>query len=326
MNTNRIFPTILLLVISALLCKAQQEILYTQYVYNELTINPAYAGYHDALNVSLNSRKQWIGLKGSPMTITLAGHTAFNNKNVECNSFKVKSKRVRPSQTHNKTGLGFLIFNDRIGVDNTLQANFAYSYKIVFNNDNRLSFGLQASVLNYSQNFTDLDQHNNEDPVFTENIQKTIVNFGTGIFFDNSRFYLGFSVPQVMKNYLDVVETENNRQLRQYFFTGGYLFFLSRYYKFKPSFMFRYTEDVPFQIDIDAMVIYDDKIYGGLAYRNKNTASIIFQVNFAQRMRIGLAYDYVLSEFKKATNGNVEVLLYYNFRNSVHKVINPRYF
>jgi type IX secretion system PorP/SprF family membrane protein len=308
------------------MCHAQQEILYTQYVYNELTINPAYAGYHDALNITLNSRKQWIGLEGSPMTMTLAGHMALD-KNTECEAFRLqRNGGMKRNTTHNKTALGLLIYNDRIGVDNTLQANLSYAYKIIFNGG-RLSFGLQGSVLNYRQDFVNLDKSNMDDPVFTQNIQKTMVNFGTGVFFDNNRFYLGVSVPQMMKNYLGNSSSEDSRQLRQYFFTGGYLLYINRFFKFKPSFMFRYTEEIPYQLDINSMIIYNDNLYFGVSYRNKNTITTIFQVNFAERIRIGLAYDYnILNEFKKAANGTVEVLLSYNFKSSVHKIVNPRYF
>ncbi len=322
---KRLYIALLLLAIAYMAGKAQQEVLYTQYVYNELTINPAYAGYHDNLNITLNSRKQWLGLEGSPMTMTLAGHKTLKVKGPECKNFVIQDGRVKSNRMQNRVGLGVLLYNDKIGVDNTLQGSFAYSYKIVFK-ESRLSFGLQASVLNYSQNFINLEGYNNEDPLFAENTQHTMVNFGTGVFFDSHRYYVGLSVPQIIKNYLDPVKIENNRQLRQYFLTGGYLFFLNNYHKVKPSFMMRYTEEVPFQLDLNVMVTYYDKIYYGVSYRNKNTVSAIFQLYFAKQIRIGMAYDYVLSDFKKATSGTVEVMLNYNFRNQDHKVVDPRYF
>jgi type IX secretion system PorP/SprF family membrane protein len=287
--------------ITELHCNAQEETLFTQYVYNEFTINPAYAGYQDALNVSLNSRKQWVGLEGSPFTNTLAAHTTLNRKNPDCNNFTSRRGRMQRRKTNNQIGLGVLVYNDHIGVDNTLQTNFAYSYKIIMHNS-RLSFGLQGSVINYTQNFSKLDQFNSEDPIFNENTNKVMINFGSGIFFDNDRYYLGFSVPQLIENYLDESNNERNKQLRQYFLTGGYLFYLSRFYKFKPSFMFRYSAEIPYQIDISGMIIYQNKVFAGLSYKNKDTFSTIFQVSYLGNLRMGVAYDYYFGKIKKGVS------------------------
>jgi type IX secretion system PorP/SprF family membrane protein len=327
MDIRHLFLQIVLLLIAGLTCNAQQELLYTQYVYNELIINPAYAGYHETLNLSLNTRKKWVGLNGSPFTTTLAGHGILNGNNPYWSIFKKKTNKARILQRKkdDKIGLGFLIYNDRMGVDNTLLASISTSYKIYFD-ESRLSFGLQASVMNYTQNFTKLDGYNPNDPAFYDNIRKTMLNFGTGIFFDNDRYYVGVSIPQIVENYLDNTSDKNNRQLRQYFVTGGYLFYLSEYFKLKPSFMFRYTEEIPAQLDITGMVIYQDRIFWGVSYRNKNTMSAIFQVSFVQNLKMGMAYDYTFGKLQKASNGTVEVLLNYNFNSSVNKVINPRYF
>lgn len=322
--------TIFASLVFLIFCKtamAQQEVLYTQYVYNELAINPAYAGYQDALNITLNSRKQWVGLEGSPLTTTIAAHTVLNSNNPECNIFKEKKRGgLKPSRTKSRTGLGFLFFNDQIGVDNTMQGTFSYSHKIIFR-ESRLSLGLQSSVISYTQNLLDIDNNSLIDPVFDENNQKLLINFGAGLFFDNDRYYFGLSVPQIIKNNLNYTLDGDSYQLRQAFATGGYIFFLNRNFKLKPTFMFRYTEDLPFQFDLNSTIIYKDMFYFGLAYRNKKTLSSIIQFSFDKKMRLGLAYDYyVTNEFKKAANGSVEVLFYYNFRNSIHKVVNPRYF
>ena len=305
-------------------CRAQQETLFTQYVYNELTINPAYAGYHGVLNLSLNSRKQWIGLEGSPFTTTFAAHTVLNGKSQYYNNTS-RNRQSLGRNTSSQTGLGCLVYIDRIGVDNTLQSNFAYSHKIIFPNS-RLSFGLQGSVIYYDQNFFSLEQYNSDDPVFAGNTQKTMFNFGTGIFFDNDRYYFGVSVPQLIENYLDVTESESNKQLRQYFFTGGYLMYLNEDFKFKPSFMCRYSSKIPYQLDLNGMIIYRDKIFAGLSYRNKDMFSTIFQVKFDDKLRIGIAYDYTFGMLKVATNGSVEVMINYSFQNAVHKIVDPRYF
>ncbi len=283
---------------------AQQEMLYTQYMFNELAINPAYAGNHDALSLTCLARKQWIGLNGSPSTYTFSGHMPVMNK---------------------KVGIGLVIFNDRIGVTSTFQSNIAYSYKIRIR-DKRISFGLQASVLNLNQLFNQLDNVNSQDPSFHENLHRTMINVGAGFFYEADRYYVGISVPQLVKNYYEPDNQSSSRQLRQYFLTGGYVFYLNRDFKFKPTVLCRYTDDLPAQFDINASLLFREKMWMGLSYRTNKSMNVMLEFLLSNKLRLGWAYDFVGSEIHKVTSGSAEIMINYNFRTTRKRIFSPRYF
>jgi type IX secretion system PorP/SprF family membrane protein len=325
MKQNRyIVLTFALFLFSAI--QAQQEVLYTQYVFSQLAVNPAYAGNDDGLSLTALSRKQWLGLQGSPTSYSFLGQTLLNNKKSECRTFSGSSdkRRLMPLR-NNQVGLGVIFFNDRVGVSNTYISSFAYSYKIQFSPGKRLSLGLQTSMLNYYQSFDQLDNPNTNDPVFQDNVQETKFNFGAGLFYESNRYYFGFSVPQILKNSLNP-NSKTDKTLRQYFFTGGYVFYLNRFYKFKPTIMARYTEGLPAQFDINANLLYRDKIWVGCSYRYKNSVNMNLELLISDNLRMGLAYDYPISEINKASHGSAELMINYVFQKAKKRVSNPRYF
>lgn len=306
--------------------KAQQEVLYTQYIFSQLAVNPAYAGDDDGLSLTALSRKQWFGLTGSPTSFSFMGQALLNNKNSECRSFAGGSDKRRLVPMNNKEiGLGFTLFNDRVGVSNTYLASFAYSYKIKYGHGRRLSMGLQASMLNYNNSLNRLDNPNINDPVFQDNVQASRFNVGGGIFYENDFYYIGFSVPQIFENSLNSNGKADNT-LRQYFFTSGYVFYLNRFYKFKPTIMVRYTEGLPTQFDLNANFLYRDKIWMGLSYRYTNSVNCILQLLLSDNFRMGLAYDYPINEINKVAHGSAEIMINYVFLKSKKRVSNPRYF
>jgi type IX secretion system PorP/SprF family membrane protein len=306
-------------------CRAQQEILYTQYVFSQLAVNPAYAGANEGIGLTALSRKQWLGLKGSPTSFSFLGEALLTKKQSECRTFSEgTNKRDLVPMLNNQVGLGVTIFNDHVGVTNTNLVSFAYSYKIQFTGGRRLSIGLQASMLNYNQSVNQLDNPNINDPVFEEDVQATRFNFGTGIFYESNRYYIGISVPQAIDNTLNP-NSSLNKTLRQYFFTGGYVFYLNRFYKFKPTIMARYTEGLPIQFDINANLLYRDKIWVGCSYRYNNSVNMILELLVTDNFRMGLAYDYSISEINKIAYGSSEIMINYVFLKSKKRVSNPRY-
>jgi type IX secretion system PorP/SprF family membrane protein len=304
------------------ICNAQQEVLFSQYFFSQLTINPAYAGSDDGLSLTGLSRKQWIGLNGSPTTFALIAHSPFMDKPAANSSYSGDEK----SGLKNKAGVGLVLFNDHVGVSNTFIASLAYSYKILLGSGRRLSFGLQASVLNFRQEFTTLDNLNLLDPVFQENVSVTAFNVGTGVFFETDRFYVGLSVPEIIENQLNSKNTSGESQLRQYFLTSGYVFYLSRLFKLKPTSMLRYTTGMPVQFDVSANLLYRDKFWTGVSYRYENTVVAIFEMLLSQKLRLGLAYDYSLSNINIVSKGSAEFMLNYTFIKTQKRIINPRYF
>lgn len=325
MKNNQYFILICALFLFSV-SKAQQEILYTQYVFSQFALNPAYAGNNDGFSLTALSRKQWFGLQGSPTSFSFLGQLLLDNKKSESRIFSGGSdKRNLVPVNNNQVGLGISIFNDRVGVSNTYIASFAYSYKIQFSPGKRLSLGLQTSILNNSQEFNRLDNPNISDPVFTDNVQTSKFNFGAGIFYESDRYYVGASVPEVLENYLNP-NSKGDKTLRQYFFTGGYVFHLSQFYKFKPTIMVRYTEGIPMQFDINANLLYCDKIWVGCSYRYMNSVNIIFELVFSGKFRMGLSYDYPINEINKIAHQSAEIMISYRIQKSKKRVSSPRYF
>jgi len=273
---------------------AQQDILYTQYMFNGLTINPAYAGNHDALSLSGMTRKQWIGIDGAPSTFLISGHMPFVN---------------------NKVGLGVLIFQDKIGISNKLQANMSYSYKII-KDDKRLSFGIQAMVLNYSQQYNQLDNINALDKNFQENYQQTFLNVGAGIFYETKHYYAGFSVPQLIRNYYETNNPASDKQLRQYILTGGYEFYLHPLLKLKPAFLIRYSEELPSNYGLSANFLYNEKIWLGVSYSYRTSMSALLGLMVTDKMNLGFSYDYLTNGLQKASKGSMEIMINYRFLKS----------
>jgi type IX secretion system PorP/SprF family membrane protein len=323
MKSNRYIILIGILFLSAI-CQAQQEILYTQYVFSQLTVNPAYAGNDDGLSLTALSRKQWFGLQGSPTSYSFIGQALVGKRNSECRTLGSDGRGLVPLD-NKQEGLGVVLFKDQVGVSNTYLASFAYSYKIRFSHGERLSFGLQASMLNYSSLLNQLDNPNINDPVFENNVQATRFNVGAGIFYESDRFYFGASVPQLLENSLNT-NSKTDKTLRQYFFTGGYVFYLNRFYKFKPTIMARYTEGLPAQFDINANLLYRDKVWVGCSYRYTNSVNINLELLLSANFRMGLAYDYPISEINKVAHGSAEIMINYVFLKSKKRVSNPRYF
>jgi type IX secretion system PorP/SprF family membrane protein len=273
---------------------AQQDILYTQYMFNGLTINPAYAGNHNALSVSGMTRKQWIGIDGAPSTFLISAHMPFIN---------------------DKVGLGLMISQDKIGVGSKVQATMAYSYKII-KEDKRFSFGIQAMVLSYSQLYNQLDNINEQDKNFQENYQQTLFNVGAGIFYETKRYYIGFSVPQIIRNYYEPNNPASDKQLRQYIFTGGYEIYLHPLVKFKPNFLIRYNEELPSNYGLGANLLYNEKIWLGFSYGYQNSISALLGLMLTDKMKIGFAYDYLTNGLQKAAKGSVEMMVNYRFLKS----------
>lgn len=269
---------------------AQQNLLYSQYRFNGLLINPAYAGNHNVLSLTGVARKQWIGIDGSPGIFSLSGHMPVAN---------------------DKVGIGLTVFQEKVAVTSTFQANMAYSYKIVYD-DKRLSFGLQGSLANYSQILSQLE-NTNPDPNFQDNIQRTTFNVGTGIYFETKHYFVGLSVPQIITNYYEPDNPSSGRQLRQYFLNGGYLFSLTHLLKLKASCLFDYDEDFPVQYDLDLNLLYNEKVWTGLGFRNKDSYYASLQIMISEKMKIGIAYDYLISDLQKVSRGTMEFAINYRF-------------
>ncbi len=286
---------------------AQQEPLFSQYMFNTLVINPAYAGSQESMCITASARKQWIGMNGAPSTQTLSAHSPIKNERI---------------------GLGLILINDMIGVTHQYSANAIYSYKILFDKNRRLSFGLQAGFYQFSTNLSSLATKDANDNSFYSDIKSRIIpSFGTGIYYSSSQSYIGFSVPYLVNNILrDNSTALGLLQKRHYLITGGIVIGISPSLKIKPSMLIKGTQGVPLQFDVNANFIIKEVLWLGLSYRSKTSYNFLVQVQLNDQLRVGYSYDLPLNQLKGLVKGSHEIVVTYNFLFRKNKLITPRYF
>ena len=292
----------------------QQDAQFTQYMYNTLTVNPAYAGSRDVLGVSLLHRSQWIGLDGAPSTQTFNIQGPYNER----------------------VGLGLSIVHDEIG-NNTNQNTYfdiAFSYSVPTSEKNTLSFGLMAGGHMLNIDFNKLRNYSASlAPSVEEELYKRFSpNIGAGIYYHNNKFYIGLSVP-------DLLETEHfqnpedtgtaiTKEKMNFHLISGYVFDLNPSLKFKPATLIKAVPGSPLQVDISANFWLQEKFTLGAAYRLDAAVSGLFGFQMGKNFMLGLAYDREVSSLggTRFNDGSFEVFLRYEFIKAEKIDITPRFF
>jgi type IX secretion system PorP/SprF family membrane protein len=310
-NTPRNLALIVALVCSALSASSQFEPMFSQYMFNELIINPGYAGSRDAMSIVALHRDQWVGLDGAPKTQTLSLHTPI---------------------AHNKMGVGFSIINERIGV--TRQTGFYGNgaYRIAMKKAT-LSLGLQLGFLSHQERLSEVHTDVAGDNQFIINSDRVMLpNFGFGAHYQREKFYAGISIPRLMENRVNVSLGETNVHNRininawHYFVTIGGVKDLNGALKIRPTIMLKNVVGAPIEMDLSASLIFHDLIWAGLGYRTGDAASVMVGANITPQLRFGYAYDYTLSELQKFNSGSHEIMLGYDLRFIKDRITTPRYF
>jgi type IX secretion system PorP/SprF family membrane protein len=284
---------------------SQQSALYSQYMFNGLLINPAYAGSQESMSVSALYRKQWTALNGNPSTQTFAAHTPLNNK---------------------KIALGLVFLNDNIGVSQQTGVDVMYAYRISFSETRKLSLGLQAGYARLSAQYNNLNIKDPNDPSFSS--AAATVNclyFGTGVYYSSKRFYAGLSAPHANRVSLgQTFSTNENAQSRNYFLTTGYVFTLSPSFKLKPSTLIKATDGWSTQVDLNCMLLYEDVFWIGVSYRTFTALSFMAKVQLTNQLSAGYAYDNALGSLATKTGGGHEIMITYNFSFFKSNIVTPR--
>jgi len=287
---------------------AQQEAMFTQYMFNGLALNPAYAGSHEALSATFLMRDQWTGLPGAPSTQTFSVHSPIRNARI---------------------ALGLQFIHDKIAVFDQYGVNGAYAYRI-FTDKGTLSLGLQFGLTSYSADLTDLTTQVPNDPAFQGSVNKTMPNFGAGLYYYTDRFYIGLSAPQLVTNSLseDVVEIDADaRQERHYFLTAGHMFELSRNVKLKPNVLIKAVEGAPVQMDLNLNALFSDVLWVGVSWRSLSDFNGLLELQLTDQLLLGYSYDFAhTTDLSRINSGSHELMLNYRFRYAKNKVITPRYF
>jgi type IX secretion system PorP/SprF family membrane protein len=287
----------------------QQDPDYTQYMFNQQSMNPAYVGTWESMGFMALNRKQWVGFDGSPSTQTFAFQTPLQRENI---------------------GLGLSVVNDKIGLEKKFGISADYSYRIKFNNDIYLRLGMKAGFTNYSHDLTRyrLDSQNQPDQMFMGEIdQKFMPNIGIGAFLHSKKFYVGLSIPRLIQN-----EFKNNEnfstyaEMRHFFLSGGYVFDLGENIKFKPTFLAKAALGSPLQIDLSANFLVKEKFWLGAMFRSGDAYGFIAQWVFDKKLRIGYAIDFTTTNMRNYHDGVHEIMISYELTFLKTRIPSPRYF
>ena len=307
-NFNKIARMVLLGVsaIASIPAFSQQEAQYTNYMYNTITINPAYAGTREAFSLFGLHRTQWVGLDGAPVTSAFSAHTPIG---------------------HSDIGLGLSFVNDQIGpsVENTLSVDVAYRIPMGLNT---LSFGIKGVANFLNVDYSKLDIHDVSDLTFQNNVDNQFSpNIGAGLYWYSDRHYLGFSVP----NFLETKHYDDNQasllqERIHYYFMGGYVFNLNENLKFKPAFLSKIVSGTPLQIDTTANFLLYDKLTLGGSYRWNAAMSVLAGFQVSEKIFIGYGYDAESTRLSNYNSGSHEVFLRFELLPKQQKIYAPRFF
>ena len=289
--------------------KAQQDPMYSMYMWNMMAIDPAYAGSADVLNVTALSRMQWVGIQGAPMTHSLSAHAPINRRSL---------------------GAGISAVNDRIGRTSTTSLFGDIAYRMHVSKKTRLAFGLKVGLNHAQIANTRVENTDPNDPTFLADMSgKLAPNFGFGMYLWSKKGYIGLSTPKLLRNYLSsTVEGRTvgyAHESPHAFLTAGYVFRLGTV-KFKPALMVKASEGAPPSINLSANFFVMDRLCLGAAYRNGDSVTGILSVQVNDQWRMGYAYDLGTSTLSSRSNGSHELMLSYDPIFTRERVRSPRYF
>jgi type IX secretion system PorP/SprF family membrane protein len=302
----------LVLILMSVDVYAQQDSQFTQYMYNTININPAYAGSRETMSIFALHRTQWVGLDGAPVTNTASIHTPINGSNV---------------------GLGVSIINDRIGPSNENDISVDFSYTIPASDTYKLSFGLKATANLLNVDFTKLNQYDQNDYSFDTNIDnKFSPNIGVGLYLHSENTYVGLSAPNLLetKHFDRYASTGANSHVAtekiHYYLIAGHVFDLSSSVKFKPSLLTKMVQGAPLQVDLSGNFMINDKFVAGVAYRWSAAVSAMVGFQASDSWFIGYGYDLETTKLANYNSGSHEIFLRYELFNKYNKIISPRFF
>ena len=296
----------------SLLGMAQQDAMYTHYMFNTQTINPAYVGSREAFSMAALHRSQWAShFDGNPVTQTLTMHSPPNNENV---------------------GLGLSFYNDQLGPEKTTSLFADFAYRVRLSEESTLSFGLKGGVSMHSVDYAELSPNQGADPILYGSRESAwLPNFGFGLYYARERFYAGISVPQLLQeNFFDnsVDGGAKFAMQRHYYLIGGAYFHLTEDVDFKPTSYLKVTKGAPIELDLTANFIFYDRFLLGVMYRTRDAIGAMAGLMITDQLSLGYSYDWsVMNRIPSNNFGSHEIVLRYDFIFlDTHKLGGLRYF
>jgi type IX secretion system PorP/SprF family membrane protein len=289
--------------------EAQQHPMYSQYMFNMLNINPAYAGSRGVVTATALYRNQWQGIDGAPVTTSVGFDMPIREK---------------------KVGVGVQLYDDQLGIERTTGLNASYAFRIQMTESGTLSLGLQAGILNYRANYTQARTFQPNDPAFSQNISGILPSAAAGIYYNSDRFYIGLSTPALLKTKISYdnvasVESVTGRDLHLFLATG-FVVNLNQDLALKPSMLVKAVSGAPVECDFNGNLWIQNTVALGFSYRTGDSYVGMAELQLNRQLRVGYAYDKTFSNLSSYNNGTHELMLRMEFGNSKGKVASPRYF
>ncbi|NVO01218.1 MAG: type IX secretion system membrane protein PorP/SprF [Bacteroidetes bacterium] len=302
---------LLILLISCSQVKAQYDAMFTNYMWNEMYINPGYTGSRDAISVVGLYRDQWVGIDGAPSTQVLTIHSPFHEK---------------------KAGIGFSAMRETIGITKQTYFMGSYAYRVKLG-AGKLSMGLSLGVLSKKDYLGEVKTDQPGDVQFNSNSPLlSMPNGSFGLYYYTDKYYIGLSVPRLINNQIvpDVgtFKAKNTFDPKNihYFLTAGYVFNVSKEIKLKPTILAKTVYAAPIEIDVSLNAFIREFLWAGLAFRSGDAASLLVGVQINPKLRIGYSYDYTITKLQKINSGSHEICVGYDFNFGKSKIVSPRVF
>ena len=301
----------LLVLVQGALVFSQQDPQYTQYMYNTMSVNPAYAGSNNHTVITVLGRTQWVGIDGAPDSQTLSYDTPIGYTGV---------------------GLGFNLTNDQIGPASEIYLDVNVSYTIRTGDDGNLAFGLKLGGRHLAIDWSK-GTARQQERIFEGNISKFLPTIGAGIYFYKSNWYIGAAIPNFLRtdHYDDTVATTSfgdgdlAEERLHFFGIAGYVFDVSETIKFKPATLVKVVNGAPLSIDVSGNFLFNEKFSAGLAWRWDDSISALIGLQATRNLNIGFAYDLTTSNYSNYNSGTYELMLRWDIhRDRVLK--SPRFF
>ncbi|CAL2088749.1 type IX secretion system membrane protein PorP/SprF [Tenacibaculum sp. 190524A02b] len=306
---NKLFKHISILIFLTIssIIYSQQDPQYTQYMYNTMSVNPAYVGSKGHSVINVLARTQWVGIDGAPDTQTLSFDTPLGYSGV---------------------GLGFNLVNDAIGPSNETYLDANVSYTVRTSEEGNLAFGLKLGGRFFNVDWNKGVYRDKADQSLQANISRFLPTIGAGIYYYKPKWYLGLAVPNILRteHYDDVAAGGSVATERMHFFLiGGYVFDLSDSVKFKPAVLSKIVSGAPLSLDVSANFLFNERFRVGAAWRWDDSISALLGFQITESLQIGYAYDLTTSNYSNYNSGTHELMLRYEiFKEQTMK--SPRFF